>query len=102
MARKKSKLSTPEWILEGYNSPEEYEKTKGLEGKKKTGKTFKIRECPKCNSDNVSVVLGKEEGKGNGEWKCNKCDWRGKEIIKKELTEEEFLKYLDEKGEEVA
>ena len=48
---KKSKLSTPEWILEGYDSPAEYEKAKGISGKsKKAGKVFKIRECPKCVS----------------------------------------------------
>lgn len=120
---KKGKLSTPDWIKEGYDSPAEYEKAKGLNklghhkgvprkssekillGAKK-GKTFKIRECPKCGSDEVGVVLSgsdSEEASGTGQdWQCNKCKWVGQDIVKKELTEDEFMKYLDEKGEEVA
>lgn len=93
---KKSKLSTPTWILEGYNSPEEYNKSKGI-SKKKDEKTFKISICPKCGSDEVSVVEGTEKG----EWECKKCKWKGTNIIKKELTEEEFMRYLDEKNIEV-
>ena len=89
---KKSKLSTPLWILEGYNSEKEYNKKKGITEKKKTGKTFKIRECPKCKSSDVGVLLGKEEGKGKGEWECHKCKWFGTEVIEKELDEEEFMK----------
>jgi hypothetical protein len=103
---KKSKLSTPEWILEGYDSPEEYEKSKGVESKKKTGKTFKIRECPKCESDDVGLVLSNsdaEEAEGTGKnWECRKCKWVGKDIKEKELTEDELMKYLDDKEEEVA
>jgi formate dehydrogenase maturation protein FdhE len=100
---KKSKIQTPDWIKEGYNSPEEYIKAKGKnKNSKKTGeKTFKLRLCPKCKSDDVHVVLTGEEGKGAREWECNKCKWTGKNIQEKELTEEEFMKYLDEKGEEV-
>jgi len=60
-------------------------------------KTFKIRTCPKCNSDDVKVVIGEK-----GVWECHKCKWKGKDIDEKELTEDEFMKYLDEKGEEVA
>jgi hypothetical protein len=124
-----SKLSTPDWIKEGFDSKEAYEKSKGTKnhsdfgatksnsapsrrkkedfvGKKKTekakGKIFKIRKCPKCNSDNVSVVLGSEEGKGKGEWECKKCKWIGRNVKEEEVSEEEFMKYLDEKGEEVA
>jgi len=68
---KKSKLSTPEWITEGYDSEEEYNKSKGLDKKqKKQGKTFKIRECPSCGSDNVGIILGGEEGKGSKGWEC--------------------------------
>ena len=85
MARE-SKLKTPDWILKGKKKPD----------KKKEGKTFKIRECPKCNSTDVGVVVGKEK---KGEWECHKCKWAGKEIREKELSEEEFMKYLDEKGE---
>ncbi len=100
---KKSKLSTPDWIKEGYDSPEAYNKAKGISSKKKTSeKTFKIRECPKCGSDDVSVLLGFEKGKGKGEWECKKCKWTGRDVEEKELTEEEFMGYLDEKGVEVA
>jgi transposase-like protein len=104
---KMGKLQTPEWIKEGYNSPEEYAKAKGspsnLEKSKKTNeKTFKIRKCPKCSSDNVSVVLTGEEGKSAREWECKKCKWHGKNVEEEELSEEQFMKYLDEKGEEVS
>lgn len=97
------KLATPDWIKEGYDSPQEYAKAKGKSVKKKTEeKTFKIRRCPKCNSDNVNVILTGEEGKGKGEWECKKCNWTGKNIDEEELTEDEFMIYLDKKGEEVA
>ena len=69
---------------------------------KKTGKIFKIKECPKCKSNDVGVVLTGEEGKGSNGWECKKCRWKGKNIIEKELNEDEFMKYLDDKGEEVA
>lgn len=92
---KKEKLKTPEWILEGYDSEEEYNKKKGIKTKKK-GKMFKIRECPKCKSDDVGVLLTGEEG-NVGMWQCRKCGWEGREIKEKELTEEELMKYLDEK-----
>ena len=104
----KSKLATPDWIKEGFDSPQEYAKSKGSKGgkvaKKKSSdeKTFKLRLCPKCKSDNVNVVLTGEEGKGAKEWECKKCKWTGKNIDEKELTEEEFMKYLDSKGEEVS
>jgi len=66
--------------------------------KQKTpSKTFKIKECPKCNSDSVRVVIGE-----NGIWECCKCSWKGKDIIEKELNEDKFMKYLNDKGEEVA
>ena len=92
----KGKLSTPDWIREGYDSEADYNKAKGIE-KEKKGKTFKIRECPKCGSDDVAVVIGEI-----GMWECKKCGWKGIDIVQKELTEEEFMKYLDDKGEEVA
>jgi predicted RNA-binding Zn-ribbon protein involved in translation (DUF1610 family) len=102
---KKSKLSTPAWILEGYDSPQEYAKAKGVSGKnKKEGKVFKIKECPKCGSDDIGLVLSNsdsEEG-GGKEWECRKCKWVGSITKERELTEDEFMKYLDEKGEEVA
>ena len=102
---KKNKLKTPEWILEGYDSFKDYQKAKGISEKKKQGKIFKIKECPKCKSDDVGVVLSgkdsEEESNTGKEWECRKCKWKGKDIITKELTEDEMMKYLDEKGEEV-
>ena len=95
MAKKKSKLSTPAWILEGYDSLEDYEKAQNKKGTKKEGKVFNLRVCPKCESDEVKVVEGEI-----GLWECKKCKWRGEDVKKKELTEEEFMKYLDDKGEE--
>ncbi|MBD3247387.1 hypothetical protein GF378_02090 [Candidatus Pacearchaeota archaeon] len=124
---KKSKIQTPTWILEGYDSEEAYNKAKGIKPEKKKPKPkkkrkkkskkkksqsldeedigkkkFKIRECPECNSDEVRVVVGHAEGEEAKEWECKKCGWKGTNIVKKELTEEQLLKYLDEKGEEVS
>ncbi len=102
MAR--GKLSTPDWIKEGYDSPAEYNKAKGISTKKKVGRTFKVRRCAKCNSDDVGLVLSQrdsEEG-GGKEWECRKCKWAGIDIKEDELNEDEFMKYLDEKGEDVA
>ena len=105
MAKKKKKLATPEWILEGYDSEADYNKAKGIDTKKKKGKTFKIRECPKCGSDDIGLVLSNtesEEASGTGkEWQCNKCKWVGHDVNEKELTEDELMKYLDEKGEKI-
>ncbi len=119
---KKNKLSTPEWITEGFDSKADWEKKHGISTEEKKGhpevpetsskkslqgaKTFKIRECPECGSDDVGVAISgndSEEDSSTGqEWKCRKCKWKGKDVVKKELTEDEFMKYLDEKGEEVA
>ena len=98
---KKSKLNTPNWIREGYDSKKNYEKAKGLVNSKmrKKGKTFKLRKCPKCDSSEVNVIVGKEI---LGKWECKKCNWKGKDIKEEELSESEFMKFLDEKGEEVA
>ncbi len=85
---KKSKLKTPDWILNG----EEEKKSK-----EKKIKTFKVRRCPECNSDEVQVKMGEI-----GVWECSKCGFKGKEIKEDELTEDEFMQYLDNKGEEVA
>ena len=90
--------------MEGYDSEDDYNKAKGLDKKKKAGKTFKVRECPKCKSDDVGIVLSgsdSEEATSTGkEWECHKCKWHGSDIIEKELTEDELMKYMDEKGEE--
>ncbi len=97
------KLATPDWIKGGYDSPEAYAKAKGIKNKKKSGeKTFKIRKCPKCRSNKVNVVLTGEEGKTAKEWECKKCKWHGKNVEEEELNEDEFMKYLDENGVDVA
>ncbi len=79
------------------------EKAPKKESKKE--KVFRIKLCPKCKSDNVKIILSgmnsEEQSNTGKEWKCDNCGWKGKEIIEKELSEEEFLKYLDEKGEKV-
>ncbi len=93
---KKSKVKTPEWILEGYDSPDEYNKAKGIKSIKKSEKVFKVRSCPECGLDNLGVKIGEI-----GFWECPKCNWSGKDAKIKEYGEEEFMKYLDEKGEEV-
>jgi hypothetical protein len=104
---KKGKLSTPEWILEGFDSPEEYAKSKGKSvDKKEKGKIFRIKVCPKCGGDNVGITLSnldsEEESNTGKQWECRKCKWTGGNIKEKKLSEDEFMKYLDEKGEEVA
>jgi hypothetical protein len=102
---KKGKLSTPAWITEGYDSPAEYEKAMGKKsgGSKKIGKTFKVRRCPECKSDEVKLVLSNSDSEQGGgkDWECSKCKWVGPQVNEDELTEDEFMKYLDEKGEEV-
>ena len=88
----KSKLATQDWILKGGKKPI----------KKKEEKTFKIKECPKCKSDEVGIVITGEECKGGKcDWECRKCKWKGANIIEKELTEDEFMKYLDDKKVEL-
>jgi transcription elongation factor Elf1 len=95
------KLATPDWIREGFDSKADWEKSHGVSKKKKSEKTFRLRICPKCGSDQVGVVLGEEEGKNRGEWECKKCGWRGTDIKEEELNEDQFMKYLDEQGAEV-
>tara|TARA_B100002003_G_C14096375_1_gene527353 strand:- start:744 stop:1073 length:330 start_codon:yes stop_codon:yes gene_type:complete len=95
---KKEKLKTPDWVLEGFDSEEEYDKSKGKSVKKKSGKTFKLKRCPECKSDDVGVVVERET---KGMWECRKCKWKGTDIKEEELSEDEFMKYLDEKGEKV-
>ena len=112
MAKKKSKLATPDWILEGFDSRADYEKAHGISSEEKKehhgrtpragnalqgAKTFNIKLCPKCGSDDVQVVIGDV-----GKWECKKCGWKGEDIEEEEVNEEEFMKYLDKKGEEVA
>ena len=90
---KRKKIETPDWVLEGKKPVK----------KKKVGRMFKVRGCPKCGSNDVGVEITGEDCKdGKCNWECRKCKWKGVDIKEEELTEEEFLKYLDEKGEEVA
>jgi hypothetical protein len=97
-------MKTPDWIIQGFDSKADWEKKQGIKSTKKKGKTFKIRECPKCKSDEVGLVLSNSDSETGGgkEWECRKCKWKGNGINEKELTEDEFMKYLDKKGEEVA
>lgn len=97
MPKKKSKLSTPAWILEGFDSEADYNKAKGIKKEKKEVKTFAIKTCPECDSDDVRVVLGGEEGKGSKGWECDKCKWKGEDINEKEVDEDEFLKRMEAK-----
>lgn len=86
------KLATPEWITEGYDSKADWEKAQGKKPSSgKSGKTFKIRKCPKCRSSNVVVVLTGEEGRGSQGWECKKCKWTGKNIETEEVSEQEFI-----------
>jgi transposase-like protein len=91
------KLATPEWVLKGYKSKDDYERKIGKKtvGKKVEGKTFKVKKCPKCGSKSVAVILGNEEGKGTKGWECKKCKWNGSVISEEEINEEEFLKLGD-------
>ncbi|MDP2672814.1 MAG: hypothetical protein Q8O84_03310 [Nanoarchaeota archaeon] len=96
----KNKLKTPDWILKGGKKPDK--KKEGPTGVSSGVKTFKIKECPKCKSDDVGVMITGEECKGGKcDWECRKCKWRGANIIERELTEDEFMKYLDDKKVEL-
>jgi transcription elongation factor Elf1 len=89
------KLKTPEWILEGYSSREEWEKDQEKKSGKKQKGNFKLKCCPKCGSLEVSVILVGEEGKKADMWECKKCKWKGKNIDEKFFSEEEYLKLLE-------
>ena len=109
------KLETPAWIREGFDSKADWEKAQGKKGAKAStgktesktpskksgakvsGKTYKVKKCPKCKSNNVAVVLTGEEGKGTREWECKKCKWVGKNVDIAEVSEDEFLKLGEEK-----
>jgi len=76
----KGKLKTPDWVLKGEKKP-----------KKDGEKKFVLKCCPACGSRNVSVVLGEKYM-----WQCNDCGFKGTEIIEQEVSENDFLKRLDE------
>lgn len=84
-----SKLETPEWILKGEKPPK---------GKKKA-KSFRVKKCPECGSTGVEIILGGEEGRGNKGWECKSCNWKGRDVVTGEVSEEEFMKHPMEKGE---
>jgi transcription elongation factor Elf1 len=79
------KLTTPDWILKGKKKPTE---------KKKEGKKYKVKKCPKCGSTEVSIVLVGEEGKKADSWVCRACMWKGSDIKEGEMSEDEFLEHL--------
>ena len=54
---KKNKLSTPEWILKGHDSPEEYEKSKGNEIKHRLVYP-KEGQNPKVRNQRVTLLKG--------------------------------------------
>ena len=92
------KLETPAWITEGYDSKADWERAHGKKATpKKSGKTYKVKVCLKCGSNNIGVILGGEEGRGSLGWECKKCKWQGKAPKDKELSENEFLKLEEEK-----
>lgn len=103
------KLTTPDWILKGKPKPKTEKASsttssskigqskEKLNEKKKPGKTYKLRVCPKCGSDDVGVMLVGQEGKRADNWECKKCKWNGKDIAEKEISEDDFLKRAEEK-----
>ncbi len=98
---KKEKMKTPDWILEGYDSKADWQRAHGIKSEDKKGKAFKIRECPKCHSNDVGIVLSnmdsEEESNTGKQWECHKCGWKGTDINEKGLTEEELMKLGEEK-----
>lgn len=65
-------------------------------GKLSTGKrTHRVKKCPKCGSTEVFIVLIGEEGKKAENWECRACNWKGRSIEEKELSENEFLEHLE-------
>ena len=92
------KLSTPEWIIKGYKSKDEWERKTGKKPEgKKTGKVYRVKKCPKCGNRGVNVITGNEEGKGVKGWECKKCKWNGKEPSDEEISEDEFLEMMEAK-----
>ena len=89
---KKSKLSTPAWILEGFNSEAEYNKKKRIKNKPKAkaGEEFYVKVCPQCRSKDVNVVIGEV-----GAWECKKCNWKGRSIEEEAVLEEEYFKIIE-------
>jgi len=55
-------------------------------------KKFVIKFCPNCKSKDVGVMIGGKIGM----WECHKCGFRAPGFPEIEVSEEEFLKGLDE------
>ena len=56
----------------------------------------------KINEHITTHKVDRDELLQDIEWECNKCKWSGIDIVEKELTEDELMKYMDEKGEGMA
>ena len=56
--------------------------------------------CHNCNAKmaKTKVMI---QGMPVRAWECKKCKWTGKDVKETELNEEEFMKYLDDKGEKI-
>jgi len=96
----KSKLSTPDWIREGFDSKADWEKAQGKKVSKEKGSRtstgmFKIKICPKCKSSEVAVVIDGKEGEGKKDWECKSCSWKGQEIGERGMEEDEFLEHTE-------
>jgi len=79
---KKSKLKTPDWILKGEEKPKDKNKSK----------KFVIKFCSRCESRDVGVVIGGQIGM----WECHKCGHRAPGFPEIEISEDEFLKMVEE------
>ncbi|MBU2503588.1 MAG: hypothetical protein KJ879_00850 [Nanoarchaeota archaeon] len=96
----KGKLSTPDWIREGFDSKADWEKAQGKKSSGSrtptgSGKTFKVKTCPKCGDSEVKVVIdGKEDG-STKDWECKSCSLAGKDIKEKEMSEDEFIEHIE-------
>ncbi|MDO8516733.1 MAG: hypothetical protein Q7S33_01280 [Nanoarchaeota archaeon] len=64
--------------------------------KPKKEKKYIIRNCPKCKSKNVGVVIG-SNGKA---WECRDCKFKGSSFTEKEVSEDEFLSSFEDVDED--
>ena len=116
------KLKTPDWIKKGLKKPEK-KKEKGIFKIRKCPKcgsdkvqvvlTGELESEIPFDSSKSQIKEGSDEdellatsskrgqSKGSGEWECKKCKWIGRNVVVDEVSEDEFMKYLDEKGEEI-
>ncbi|MFA6022731.1 MAG: hypothetical protein WC781_01445 [Candidatus Pacearchaeota archaeon] len=68
-----------------------------MKPKTKKEKKFIIKYCPRCKSEDVAIAIGERVGV----WQCRKCKYKGIDFTEKELSEEEYLAYLDKQGFEL-